>query len=229
LDKEEFARVSVAIDLSRAGNNPLAEHHLRHIIIVGKEVDLLEVIRRTERRERVSKELVRMYAISLGIDSNFLEEVLFQRFVDYGIVEYVDDQVIPTYSETSKAYAYGIRRLKESLNEAEENLLTILVQTTHKPIAKERISKAIEDLSKRFRAAIEEFLISNKIVVSFTHGNESYLVSPRLYKDEKKFQTALEILQDNKLDNVTEFLQQNPGNLSGLIPVSSHISRRLVS
>ena len=205
--------VSMAVDLSRLDKNPVAETQIGHSLAVGREVDLLETIRRSTKHEELTVELIRFHSALIGIDPGLFDTKLFPLFQELKVLRLVDDQkVVLSYTTTEQVYEYGLERIKQTNNDHELRFLAILVNTTRKPVPSPDFQEVIDLFPKPYRKALLNFVFENKILTTFDRRKESYIVSPRIYKDPSKFSTTLEILGDHHLDSITAFINENPGN-----------------
>lgn len=105
--------VSTAVDLSRLSNqNPFAKIQLRRLLEIGREVDLLEALRRSEKNEEITIDTVLIHAANLHMDPSTTETTIFPIFQEEGMIHLDDDKVILNYTETKEVYEYGKNRLK---------------------------------------------------------------------------------------------------------------------
>ena len=206
--KKEF--VSITIDLSRL-EAPLIQDAFPNIYLTGKEIDLLECLRRTEEQE-INLELLTYHGMALGIPRVVIERVMKDPFVDYRMLRIENGDITLLYSSSEKVYDYGLKRLEEVATEKELLILDYIDRVTKKPIPEEELGAITDYFEKPFREKIEILLVENNILRPFDHRGEKYFVSPRMYKDEDKFRLAYEILEDNDLVGITDFLRDNPGN-----------------
>jgi hypothetical protein len=87
-----------------------------------------------------------------------------------------------------------------------------MAKTFLKPVLASELFEVMALFSKPFREGLWNFLKNNNVLIPFSHNNENFVINHRLYKDPKKFEMAMQILEEQKLENIVEFLQDNPGN-----------------
>ncbi|MDR2720384.1 MAG: hypothetical protein LBC03_06250 [Nitrososphaerota archaeon] len=205
--------VAVAVDLSRLPNDLIADNTISDIITIGREVDLLETVRQTERNSVIPLELLRFQASRLRIPVALFEKQSIIEFQSKKIVIVTaEEQVELRYVSSSEVYTYGLQRIREIKSEAQLKLLNLISKTFVKPILISELFEVLTLFSKHFRESLWNFLKETNVLIPFLHNNEQYVINHRLYKDPKKFEMAMQILEEQKLQNVVEFLQNNPGN-----------------
>jgi hypothetical protein len=205
--------VSVAVDLSRLPDDAIAETGLATIVNVGREVDLLETIRRTEKNAVVPLDILKIEASRLRIPGELFNVVTIIEFQKKKVLNIIDDDKVQLhFQNSSDVYSYGLQRISEMKDAAQLKFLEILSKTLVKPAPVKDFYDILGLFPKHFRDGLWNFVVRNKVLIPFQYNNEGFLISHRLYKDEKKFRMALEILKEQKLENIVEFLQNNPGN-----------------
>lgn len=213
--------VSVAVDLSRLPDDPIAESQLSDILLLGREVDLLEMVRSTEEESIVPTELMKLQATRLRIAPQLFERDVLNAFEKKRMLQLINSKVKLLYQTSTEVYNYGLRRLVEIRDREQLDFLAILARTLNKPIPTSDFYDLLSRFNKAYRTGLWNFVIQNKILIPFRWRDGSYLISNRLFKDEKKLKMALEILEENHLDHIVEFLRENPGN--PLPVVSKHL------
>lgn len=205
--------VAVAVDLSRLPDDLIADNAISDILNVGREVDLLETVRQTEKNSIIPIELMRFQASRLRIPVALFDVQTKIEFELKKVINIVNDnQAQLRYNSSLEVYSYGIQRISEITNEAQIKLLEIISRSLTKPIFAAELFEVIALFPKHYREGLWGYLKNNNFLIPFSHKNENYVINHRLYKDSKKFQMALEILEEQKLENIVEFLQNNPGN-----------------
>lgn len=205
-------RVSTAVDLSRLGRNPYAEIQLRRLLAVGREIDLLEALRRSGKKAQLTVERVIIHATGLGIDSDSVESSMLQAFQQHKMIDIGGSRLILKYTETAQVYRYGRVRLDERATEMELKLVDLICRSCERAVSIEELEVILELFPRNFRSGLKSFLLENNVLMSFIHGGDKYVVSPRIYKNEQKFREAIEILNEHRLSNIIDFIQENPGN-----------------
>lgn len=205
--------ISVAVDLSRLPDDPIAEVQLADVLNVGREVDLLEMVRRSDKNAEVPLDLLKLQASRLRISPKLFDIKTKTEFEVKKMIRIVDaNKVQLLYQTSSEVYMYGLKRIMEITDDAQLNFINILSKTLTKPALVNDFYTVLGLFPQPFRKGLWNFVVGNKMLIPFTWKNESFLISHRLYKDEKKLKMALEILEEQKLANIVEFLQNNPGN-----------------
>ena len=204
--------VSTAVDLSRLVRNPYAEVQLRRLLAVGREIDLLEALRRSEKKAQLTVEIVIIHATGLGIDSDSVESSMLQAFQQHKMIDIDDSRMILKYTETAQVYSYGRVRLDEKATEMELKLVDLICRSCERAVSIEELDVILELFPRDFRSGLKSFLLENNILKTFIHEGDKYAFSPRIYKNEQKFREAIEILNEHRLSNIIDFIQENPGN-----------------
>lgn len=205
--------VSVAVDLSRLPDDAIAETGLATILNVGREVDLLETIRRTEKNAVLPLDILRIEASRLRIPGELFNAVTIIEFQKKKVLDVIDDDKAQLhFQNSSDVYSYGLQRISEIKVTAQLKFLEILSKTLVRPAPVRDFYDVLGLFPKHLRDGLWNFVVGNKVLIPFQYNSEAFLISHRLYKDEKKFRMALEILKEQKLENIVEFLQNNPGN-----------------
>jgi hypothetical protein len=218
---EATRRVSAAVDLSRIHHDEVAEIQLADVLLTGREADLLEAIRHSQKDVSVPLELLRLQASRVGIPPLVFEKFTLPR-LRHSCLEITDDGTVSLrFTETERVYSYVTKCLREIEQnpdtEKQIRYLDVLAESMAKPIALEVFYEALSRFDKPYRKPLQDFMVENKLLIPFQWRNEGYVVSHRLYKDEKRFKAALEILESQGLAQVLEFLNQNPGNPSPVV------------
>jgi hypothetical protein len=209
--------ISIAVDLSRLPDDPIAESQLSDILLVGREVDLLETIRVSSKDTTIPLELLKFQSTRLRIAPQlFASEV--KDFEGKAMLQLMGDKIKLLFETSHEVYNYGLRRLAEIGDKNQIDLLQLISVTWRKPVVTDELYSMLSRFGKPYRTGLWNFFIDNKILIPFTWRNEQYLISCRLFKDEKKLRMALEILEENHLNNIVDFLRDNPGNP---LPVAS--------
>jgi len=204
--------VSTAVDLSRLGRNPYAEIQLRRLLAVGREIDLLEALRRSEKSAQLTVENVIIHATGLGIDADSVESSMLQAFQQHKMIDIDDSNVVLKYTETAQVYSYGRIRLDEKVTEKELKFVDLICRSCEGAVSIEELDEVLELFPREFRLGLKSFLFENNILKKFISEGAEYVVSPRIYKNEQKFREAIEILNEHRLSNIVDFIQKNPGN-----------------
>lgn len=204
--------INCAVDFSRLQPNQYALLKLRKLIQLGKEIDLLESLRRSEKNIQLKIDTVMMHSAKIEIDPILVETVILESFHNNKMIEIQNDSIKLLFDDTVQIYQYGQKRFNEIVSEDEKQIAEIVCRATRRGVPLDDLDKALQYFSEIFRSGLKAFLIDNNLLTSFEHKGVSYLISPRIYKDEKKFKEVKEILEDNKFDQLINFLEENPGN-----------------
>lgn len=204
--------VYIAVDLSRPPSNPIAETQLVDILEIGREVDLLETVRRSDTNVEIPMDLMEFQATVLGILPRLFERDVKNRFGEKRMISVADDSARLLFQTSTEVYNYGLKRLAEIEDEEQMRFLGILSKALKKPVSLSDFLEVLSGFDPPYREGLYDFITKNKILIPFKLRDESYLISHRLYRDEKKLRMALEILEEQHLENVVAFLHENPGN-----------------
>lgn len=205
-------RVSTAVDLSRLNRNAYAEIQLRRVLAVGREIDLLEALRRSEKGAQLTIETAIIHAAGIGIDSYAAETTMLQAFQKHKMIDIDNSRVCLRYTETAQVYSYGRNRLEEWVTEKELQLADLICRSSKRAISIEELDDIFELFPRDSRSGLKSFLFKNNILKKIIHEGSEYIVSPRIYKNEQKFLEAIEIIDDQRMGNIIDFIQSNPGN-----------------
>lgn len=204
--------VYTAVDLSRLPDNPIAETQLTDILEIGREVDTLETIRRSEKDSQINMDLLRFQATRLRIPPKLFDLNVKQQFQDKKMINITDGEVSLLFQLSTHVYNYGLIRLSEIDDVKQIDFLETLAKALRKPVPFNDFLDVLSKFAVPYRKGLKDFVIDSKILIPFTFRDEAYLISHRLYRDDKKLRMAMEILEDQHLDHVITFLQENPGN-----------------
>ena len=209
------------MDLSRLRDDPVAELQLSDLLLIGRESDLLEAIRRSDRDSTEPLDLLRLQASRIGIPPLVFEGVCLPRLRGRYFEITTDGNVTLRFTTTEQIYSYAIERLKhierDSDKEKQIHYCDILAESMVKPVSSDNFFGVLSEFGKPYRKPLYEFAITNRLLIPFSWKNEGYVVSHHLYKDERRFKAALEILEAHKLASMLNFIQENPGNPSTVV------------
>jgi hypothetical protein len=218
---KDSRRVAAAIDISRLHDDPVAELQLSDLLLIGREADLLEAIRRSKKEAIEPLDLLRLQASRIGIPAQVFEGICLPRLRGRFFEIAAEGTVSLNFTTTEKIYSYAIDRLNQleaGSNTAKQiQYCDILGESMVKPVPSDDFFQALSEFGKAFRTPLYDFAITNRLLIPFSWKNEGYVVSHHLYKDERRFKAALEILDAHKLANMLEFIQENPGNPSNVV------------
>src|SRR5213594_2910714 len=113
-------RVAAAVDLSRLHGDPVAELQLSDLLLIGRESDLLEAIRRSKKDVVEPLDLLRLQASKIGIPPQVFESVCLPRLRGNCIELDVEGNVSLKFTNTEQIYTYATKRLKELEREPEK-------------------------------------------------------------------------------------------------------------
>ena len=137
---------------------------------------------------------------------------MLQAFQQNKMIDIDDSRVALRYTETAQVYSYGWARLDEKVTEKELKLVDLICRSCKRAVSVEELDVILELFPRDFRSGLKSFLLENIILKTFSHKGDEYVVSPRIYKNEQKFREAIEILNEHRLSNIIDFIQNNPGN-----------------
>lgn len=226
MNNSNSQHVSVALDLS-SFKKQLIRNALPNVYISGKEVELLEAVRRTNKKEEIDENLLDWHAYAIDITGPELA-LMKESFLESKMMEISPDSIELNYMTTDTIYKYGTYRINTICSEIEFLLLDYLSKTMDDPMPASELTECLSLLKPPFNQMMENFLVQNKIIAPFDYKNEHYFISPRIYKNEQQFRTAYEILEDNNLIGITRFLKDNPGNPSTVVARHLRTDARII-
>jgi len=203
--------VCIAVDLSRLPENLIAETQLPDVLEIGREVDTLETIRRTDKHE-IPLDLLRLQASRLRVAPKLFDMSVIKQFEEKRMIHIIDNKIELLFETSREVYNYGLVKLTEVSDEKQLRFLEILAEAFKKPVHFDDLKEVLAEFEPPYRTGLMEFITKNKILIPFEFKDESYLISHRLFKDEKKLKMALEILEEQHLEKIVTFLHENPGN-----------------
>jgi hypothetical protein len=214
-------RVAAAVDLSRLHGDPVAELQLSDLFLVGRESDLLEAIRRSKKDAVEPLDLLWLQASKIGIPPQVFGRVCLPRLRGHFFEVDVEGNVSLKFTNTEQIYAYATELLKELEREPEKSkqvhYCDIIADSMVKPIPSDDYFHVVSEFGKPFRKSLYDFAIANRLLTTFNWKNEGYVVSHHLYKDDKRFREAMEILDAHKVAGMLNFILENPGNPSAVV------------
>ncbi len=210
--------VTVALDLSRAFKgvrNVIVSTELNRIISLGREVDLLETIRRQDNPGKdfftISKKELELHATIIGIEPILLDAVVIKKFHNYNLIELKDNGKVEIKFKTSeKIYNYAKSQIKE-FNQNEQKLLNLIADGMVKPVLQEDFDRAILDFPEYAQKSIVNYLNQTKILSPIQAKESIFYSSPKIYKNKNLFSKLLENSDDKKVSDILEFISNNPG------------------
>lgn len=209
--------IAVTVDICRIRpREQVPEIALVRLLEVGRKTDLLETIRRTEEKDELTIELIILQASAIGLDPALARQLARRHFVDDHMIELDGDKVTLLYDSTKEVYLYA-KNLLSDLTDAESNLLSLIYSSSRKAVGIEDFDKALELFKKPYRDGLRKFLLKNKLLESFEYNGAEYIISPRAFKVGKNFKTAVEVLADERLSPLIDFIRENPGNPDAVV------------
>lgn len=207
-----------ALDLSRAhkGFNDLSLYsELNQIVLLGKEIDLLETLRRQENPEEdsfnIPKRQVVYYGSAIGIEPVVLEQISLLNLENQGLIEKNDGNIEVKFKDSKKIFEYGISQINDKFEFKDKNLLNLIVNGMTKPIPQSDFDNVILKFPQYLRSSLGDYLIKTKLLQPIQAKDTLFYSSPKLYKHEDSFRRLLEYNEDNKISDALEFLCNNPG------------------
>ncbi len=138
-----------AVNLSRV-NNELPDINfygkLNQILHLGREIDLLEIIRRQENPGRdfftIPREQFDIHGLAVGIERVTLEKVSLVNFQDNSLINIIDDETIEVnFKNSEKILRYGKSQIRNELSSKNQKLLNLLAKGMIKPVQLKSLSK----------------------------------------------------------------------------------------
>lgn len=148
--------VTAALDLSRVFKgirDPIVSSELDKIIFLGRQVDLLETIRRQENPEEdffiMSKKEIELLASVIGIQPILLDIVIFKNLESH---EYIDilneDKIEIKFKESKDVYSYAKSLIAENFTERDLLLLDLIAKGMKKPVSQKNFNEIISNYPK---------------------------------------------------------------------------------
>lgn len=161
--------VSTVVDLSRLPADAFAEEQLADILNLGREVDLLERVRRSKAKSEISLILLRFQATRIGMNPLLFDIKSKPDFVQKRMINLLDDDKIELlYNTTEEVYVYGLKRMKEIEDQKQLFLLDVLARGMIKPVPVDEFFDALLRFKKPYRQGLYDFIVKNKILIPFT-------------------------------------------------------------
>jgi hypothetical protein len=198
-----------AVDVSRVADT-FARNQLPNVVLVGREVDLLERMRRSTKDETLSIKTVSLHASDLQIDPLQFSRSL-QAFKEFRMIEESDSETyLLRFVASKEVYEYGYNRLTQLLTERELILLDFIAKSMKRPQSMSELERIIDLFDREFRKGLQAF-INAAITPKVTISKEEYAVSSRIFREKEVFKNTLDTLEANKLGDILSVLQSNPG------------------
>src|SRR3989338_9430534 len=125
--------VTVALDISRAfkgTRNTIVSTELNKIISIGREVDLLETIRRQDNPNQdmfvINLKEIELYAAHIGIEPVLLGAITLKKFASHELIEIKDrNQVEIKIKNSRQTYDYAKEQIRDNFNDGEKIFLNL--------------------------------------------------------------------------------------------------------
>lgn len=219
--KENY--VTAALDFSRvhAGNsNIVISTELKKIISLGREIDLLESIRRQDNPNNdffsITKKEIELYATYIGIDPDFLDMIILKKFENKNLIEFKDDNNIEIkFKDSKKIYEYAKSEI-EMFDSKERGLLKLIAKGMIKPVSDTSFNNVISNFPSNFQPTIISYLNQTRILSPIELEDTILYSSPKIYKNKSLFTKLIKKTDETSVSSALEYLNQNPG-----IPIES--------
>lgn len=193
--------------------------------MLGREIDLLEVIRRQDNPEedffQISSEELELNALNVGIDPILLEENVIPNFVNEGFIEYIDEEKFEIkFTNIKSVYKYSKNEIS-NFNSKEKEFLGLIAQGMIKPIDQDYFNDVILKFPGYAASPIKSYLDKTRILSPIQAQESIFYSSPKIYKHKEAFRRLLETSPYHDVSRTLEFLNENPG-----IPIDSLDSKR---
>jgi hypothetical protein len=216
--------VTAALDISRVFKgirDPIISAELDKIIFLGREVDLLETLRRQDNPEEnffiISKKEIELLASVIGIQPMLLDLVIFKDLQSQEYIDILDEEKIEIkIKESKEVYSFAKELIKKNFNEREICLLDLIAKGMIKPVPQKTFDDAISNFPKHSQKKIEDYLVQTQILSPLQIKENIVYLSPKIYKDKNSFCRLLEENDDEKITEILEYISENPG-----IPIES--------
>ncbi|WP_424355525.1 hypothetical protein [Methanobacterium sp. MBAC-LM] len=206
-----------ALDLSRAnkGFKDISLYgELNNIVLLGKEIDLLETIRRQDNPNKdffkMPKRIVVLYASAIGIEPVVLEQISLKRLEAYRLIEKDGNEIEVKYQDSKKIFEYGISQIK-NFDKKDQLLLDLIAKGMIKPISQDYYETVASHFPNDLHNSLEDYLTKTKILSPIQAKDTFYYSSPKIYKHEPSFRKLLEYNEDKNVSDALEFICNNPG------------------
>lgn len=208
-----------ALDLSRAnkGHNDLALYgELNQIVLLGREIDLLETIRREENPENdfftFPKQHLIYYAAAIGIEPVILEKITILKLQEADLINITDgNEIEVNFKDFRNIFEYGKSQINNELSIRDQKLLDLLSKGMVKPIAEENYKEVISIFPGDLRQPLSDYLNRTRLLCSIQAKDTLFYSSPKIYKHKDSFRKILEYCEDDEVSKSLEYLSQNPG------------------
>ncbi len=197
------------VDISRVADT-FARNQLPNIVLVGREILLLERMRRSEKDATLSKKMISLHASHLNLDQ-LQYRLSLQVFQDFRMISSYDESKFQLeYTISKEVYDYGYKRLEGIASARELRLVDYVARSMKKPQDMSELDEIIDTFDKEFRAGLKAFVIETVMSPIFAK-KEEYAVSSRIFREKKIFKEAMDILDANEVGTIISTLQNNPG------------------
>lgn len=220
--------VTAALDLSRASKEVkslVVAKELKRSFFLGREIDLLEVIRRQDNPEgdffQLSFAEMELNALNVGIDPILLEANVIPNFVNEGFIDYIDKEKFEIkFTDIKSIYKYSKNQIA-NFNSKERDFLGLIDHGMIKPVDQDFFDKVILEFPDYATSSLKSYLDKTRILSPIQAQESIFYSSPKIYKHKEAFRRILESNPYGEVTRTLEFLNENPG-----IPIESLDSRR---
>lgn len=202
------------MDLSRVnkGYNDISLYgELNEILLLGREIDLLEIIRRQENPENdfftISKQQLNIHGLALGIEPVTLERVSLVNLQENALINIDEDNIEINFQDSDAIFNYGISQIRREFSSKNKKLLDLLANGMVKPITEDYYQSVLSD----FPSTLDNYLNKTKLLCPLQAKETIFYSSPKIYKNEDTFRKLLEDDDYNEIPKALEYLTDNPG------------------
>lgn len=202
--------------MNKGYNEISISNELNNIVHLGKEIDLLETIRRQDNPEKdvfsFPKQQLTLYGAGIRMDPIVLERITMENFIEKDLIRILNDDTIEVnFKDWRKILNYGKSQIELSLNSRSQELLNLLAEGMVKPVNDDYYQKVITSFPSTVQNPLSNYLSKSKLLSPIQAKESIYYSSPKIYKHEDSFRKLLEYNEDEKISNALEFLTCNPG------------------
>ena len=211
--------VTVAIDLSRAfkgTRNIIINSELYNIISLGREIDLLETIRRQDNPNKdiftTNKKEVELHAAYIGIDPVLLETFTLKKFINNELIELKDNNRIEIkITQSQQVYDFAKKQIRDKFNDKDKAFLNLVANGMIKPVVEDVFNNTISKFPDYAQKPLKSYLNQTKILSPIQANASIFYASPKIYKNKVTFCRLMEDNSNTAISTALEFISENPG------------------
>ena len=210
--------VIAALDFSRVykGFDEISLYSdLNDIVHLGREIDLLETIRRQDNPEydcySFPKQQLTVYGRGIRMDPTTLEKITLNNFVEDNLILLNDEAIEVNFKDWRRILHYGKSQIQKNLKHRSQELLNLLAKGMVQPVHDSYYQEVISNFPLGVQTPLEDYLSQSKLLCPIQAKESIYYSSPKIYKHQESFRKILELNEDAKVFEALEYLNKNPG------------------